>query len=114
MSEEATKNDKQGLIKEYLGNYLLYKTMLESNELFSKGDSLCDTLFARAKMQEINNFIRSLPPCREKLMLFYKYIRGETVERVGELLDVSPRTAFRIMKSATELAASHYDEIGKL
>lgn len=114
MSEKTTKNDKHELVKEYLGNYLLYKNMLESNELFSAGDSLCDTLFARAKMLEIKNFIRSLPPCREKMMLFYKYVRGETIERVGELLDVSPRTAFRIMKSATELAASHYDEIGKL
>ena len=28
MSEKTTKNDKYELVKEYLGNYLLYKNML--------------------------------------------------------------------------------------
>jgi len=59
---------------------------------------------SRAKMFEVRHFILSLPNSDEKLLLYYHYVKGDSVERCAELLGVSRRTAFRMKSRALEIA----------
>lgn len=61
---------------------------------------------ARARMFEIRHFIMSLANSDEKLMLYYHYVKGESVERCAELLGISRSSGFRLKKKALALAAS--------
>ena len=55
---------------------------------------------ARARMFEIRHFIMDLPNSDEKLFLYYRYIKGESVVRCGELLGISRAGAFRMRRRA--------------
>jgi DNA-directed RNA polymerase specialized sigma subunit len=57
-------------------------------------------------MRDIRAFIESLPNESCKLILYYHYIVGMTVERASEELDISRRNAFRLKKKALALAAA--------
>ncbi len=59
---------------------------------------------AKAKMFEIRHFVLSLPNSNEKMMLYFHYIKCETIERSGEMLGVSRSTAFRLKRRALEMA----------
>ncbi len=72
-------------------------------------DPVVDIPLARAKMFEIRHFIMEMPNSDEKLLLYYHYIRGESIERCGELLGISRSSAFRMKKRALELAAEKRD-----
>ena len=63
---------------------------------------------ADEKMYEVKRFVAALPPDDRKLFLYYHYIHGETVEKCGELLNVSRRTAYRLKQRALEYAAIKY------
>lgn len=65
-------------------------------------------LFCRARMYEVQEFIRSLPDGEEKLFLYDHYILGESVVRIAEDLDISDRSAYRLRRRALTLAAGHY------
>lgn len=74
-------------------------------------DGFCctdDEAYVKAKMFEVKRFVTSLAPDDRKLMLYYYYIHGETVERCAEMLDISRRSAFRLKKRALEYAAVKY------
>ena len=60
------------------------------------------------RMHSIENFIKSLPHMPSKMLLYYHYIYGDTVERAAEDLDISRRHAFRLKKRALSLAAACY------
>lgn len=64
--------------------------------------------YIKAKMFEVKRFVTALPPDDRKLFLYYYYIHGETVEKCGELLGVSRRTAYRLKRRALEYAAIKY------
>ncbi len=64
----------------------------------------CEAPLARAKMFDVRHFILSLPNGNEKLLLYFHYIKGESVWRCGELLGVSERAAFRIKARALAMA----------
>ena len=49
-------------------------------------EMLNETPFARARMFDVRHFILSLDNGDEKLLLYYHYIKGESVERCAELL----------------------------
>ncbi|MBQ9080653.1 MAG: hypothetical protein IJY27_06235 [Clostridia bacterium] len=67
-----------------------------------------DEAYVKAKMFEVKRFVTSLPPDDRKLFLYYHYIHGETVEKCGELLNISRRSAFRLKRRALEYAALKY------
>lgn len=56
------------------------------------------------RMRTVRGFIEDLPDPSCKMLLFYHYIRGLTVERAAEELDISRRSAFRLKKKALLLA----------
>lgn len=59
---------------------------------------------AKAKMYEVRHFVLSLGNCDERLLLYYHYLKGESVAKCAELLGVSERTAFRLKNKALALA----------
>ena len=59
---------------------------------------------------EIRHFIESLPNESCKLLLYYHYVVGMTVERASEELDISRRNAFRLKKRALAFAAARLDD----
>lgn len=63
-----------------------------------------ETPLARARMFEIRHFIMSLKNSDEKLMLYYHYIKGESIERCGELLGIGRSSAFRMRRRALIMA----------
>ncbi len=64
--------------------------------------------YIKAKMFEVKRFVTSLSSDDRKLFLYYYYIHGETIEKCGELLGVSRRTAYRLKRRALEYAAIKY------
>ena len=64
----------------------------------------------RERLAKIRNFVISLPNCKEKLLLYYRYIRGLSMERTAELLGVSLRSSYRIRLRALEFAAARFEE----
>ena len=58
------------------------------------------------QMRDIRAFIESLPNESCKLLLYYHYVVGMTVERASEELDISRRNAFRLKKKALAFAAA--------
>ncbi len=52
--------------------------------------------FWRARLFEIEHLIAALRNGREKLILYYHYIRGESIERAADLLGISRRTGYRV------------------
>ena len=57
------------------------------------------------RTRKVREFINSLSYRNCKMLLFYHYICGMTVERCAEELDISRRSAFRLKKSALGVAA---------
>lgn len=104
-------------VRNYLESYLLYGKMLAGNryartylgELPDGEKSACDDPFLKARMHAVRSFIMSLPVCREKMLLYYRYLHGHPVEKCAELLGVSRRTAFRIAADALIFAADNFD-----
>ncbi|MBQ9131081.1 MAG: hypothetical protein IJX62_01240 [Clostridia bacterium] len=50
----------------------------------------------RARMAEISALVGDMRNGREKLVLYYHYIRGESIERCADLLGFSRRTGYRV------------------
>ena len=66
-----------------------------------------ETLVARAKMFEIRHFVVGMKNGDEKLLLYYHYIRGESIEKCAELLGISRSSGFRLKKRALRMAAEY-------
>lgn len=63
-----------------------------------------DLPVAKVKMFTVRHFILELDNCDEKLFLYYRYVKGETMERCAELFGVSRRTVYRLCDRALKLA----------
>ncbi len=60
--------------------------------------------FWRARMYEVGLLIDGLPNGREKLMLYYHYIQGDSIERISDRLGISRRTGYRLHRRGLALA----------
>jgi hypothetical protein len=107
----------QAEIKEldnYLKGYALNVKLLRLDKYertyfgYKDGDDSAfnDAPLARAKMFEVRHFIMGMKNSDEKLLLYYHYIRGESVEKCAELLGISRSSAFRLKKRALTMAAA--------
>ena len=77
-----------------------------------EGDLPDDLPLARARMFAIRHDLMKMENSDEKLLLYYHYIRGESVERCAELLGISRSSAFRIKKRALAyFALSRREEV---
>lgn len=118
MKQQKNRSAKETRILSHLKSYRLYHRMLDGNRyaraFFEADDTepkhLADDALLKARMMAIRRFVMTLPDCREKMLLYYRYLFGYSVEKCAELMDVSRRTAFRIADEAIRFAAENYDE----
>ena len=110
---EMTDEEKIRKTENYLRGYGLDRKLLKMDryerEYYGNSNSLDlespgEGPLARARMYEVRHFIMSVRNCDEKLFLYYRYVKGETVERCAELLGISRASGFRMRKRALLLA----------
>ena len=73
----------------------------------------CDEVFWRARMFEVKALIDSMRNGREKAILYYHYICGESIDRAADLLDISRRTGYRLHQKALLTASFLIDRFQK-
>ena len=107
-------------VKNFLESYQLNKKMIEmlayEREYFgaqSQGDGFLmlpggDEVLLRSKMFNVRKFITTLENNNCKLLIYYHYVRGNSVEKCAELLGISRTSGFRLKRRALELAAEKY------
>ena len=115
--EEITKEEYKKA-EEFLRGYKISKNLFKI-DLYEKSmgqlsewdaESPNELFLARAKMFDVRHIIMDMPNGDEKLLLYFHYIKGESVERCGELLGVSRASAFRLKKRAVELFVRQKDK----
>ena len=80
-----------------------------------KNESPVEFSLSRARMYEVRHFIMNMENSDEKLLLYYHYVRGESVERCAELFGISRSSAFIMKKRALACAyASSTTEKNKI
>ena len=67
----------------------------------------------RARMFAVGSMVAKMKNGREKLMIFYHYIRGESIEHAASLLNVSRRTGYRLHSRGLSSAAVIYGRLKK-
>lgn len=106
---EAEIKETDNYLKGYALNMKLLRLDRYERTYFGYKDgedsAFGDTPLARARMFEIRHFIMEMKNSDEKLLLYYHYIRGESVEKCSELLGISRSSGFRLKKRALTLAA---------
>ena len=94
----------QNYLKGYLLNQKLMRLDRYERTYFGfedrEGDLPDDLPLAKARMFAVRHDLMKMDNSDEKLLLYYHYIRGESVERCAELLGVSRSSAFRMKKRA--------------
>ena len=102
-------------LEEYLRGYSFHEKLIAMDEYARSyfysprkdGAGAGEIPLARVKLFEIRHFIMSMDNSDEKLLLYYHYVKGESIERCSELLGVARCTAFRMKKRALRLAVLH-------
>ena len=115
-----TVNFEQGAIQaaqDFLCGYQFCLDMLDLRKYERKrlgcddSDGVCETLMAadeadlRARMYGISATLNRMRDGREKLILYYRYIKGMSVERASALLGVSRRTGYRLHTKGLQTVA---------
>lgn len=114
MIEKETKEQKMGDVEEvrsFLCGYRMCADMLRLrryerrrggyDEEFACADILAgNEAYWRARMSEVSALIGGMRNGREKLILYYHYIRGESIEHAADLLGISRRTGYRVHQRA--------------
>ena len=111
--EEAALQQMDEYLKGYGFNRKLLQLSRYEKQFFSDGDEeridVGEEPLARARMFAVRHFIMGLPNGDEKMMLYYHYVRGESVARCAEMLGISRASGFRLRKRALLMAARHYN-----
>ena len=113
--KEAVACDEEAQIervKDFLCSYRMCAQMLQLRRYERKKRVLSEEYewetdllgggeaYWRARMLEVRSLIESMRNGREKLMLYYHYIRGESIEHAADLLGFSRRTGYRVHSRA--------------
>ena len=108
--EEETKVRETA--RNYLCGYQLCLDMLKlrkyERKRAAKFDELCecedilagDEAYWKARIYEIAAFLGGMKNGREKMLLYYRYVKGESIERAAGLMGISRRTAYRLWNRA--------------
>ena len=91
---------------------LYWSETYEDRETDSDG---ADEAVIRARMYSVRRFVSELKcDSNTRLLLYWHYIRGVTVTRCAEMMDMSRAGAFRVRKRALECAARALRKVKKL
>ena len=112
-------------VRNFLCSYQLCADMLhlkryERKRAYQFDDEFdCEDILAgneaywRARMYAVGNLIEKMKNGREKLMIYYHYVRGESIEHAANLLDVSRRTGYRLHERGLRSASFLYERMKK-
>jgi len=112
-------------VRDFLCGYRMCEDMLRLRRYERKRASSpyeefdCEDILAgnesywRARMYAVKELIDRMKNGREKMMLYYHYLRGESIERAADLLDVSRRTGYRIHQKGLVAASFLYQNMKK-
>ena len=67
----------------------------------------------RARMFEINTLLSGMRNGREKMLLYYRYVRGESIEHAASILGFSRRTGYRVHEKALVTASYALERMKK-
>ena len=70
--------------------------------------------FWKARMYEVEHLIASLRNSREKFILYYHYIKGESIERSADLLGISRRTGYRMHRKGLLVVGAVLERLGRI
>lgn len=68
----------------------------------------------KGRIREVEEMMGAMKNSREKLMLYYHYVRGESVEHVSGFLTVSRRTGYRLLERGLLMAADWLERTANL
>ena len=116
MTQEVKKSNEtdRADINRYLRDYRRTYSMLRASSLtkrFSYEDTFsadADEAIFRSKMFEIRSLILSIEQIPEKMLLYYYYVKGFTLERCAKVLGISRRSVYRLKLRALDLALEKY------
>lgn len=102
--------------REFMGSEVLPEDpLLTVSNSLEIDEADADETVIRARMFGIRQFVSSLKcDANARLLLYWHYIRGVSVTRCAEMMDVSRAGAFRIRKRALEAAARALRSMKKL
>ena len=115
-------NEKTEAVRNYLCGYQFCVDMLNLRRYERRRvrmfDEKCDCeelmmgdeALWKARMFEIESFLESMKNGREKLLLYYHYIKGESIEFAADILGVSRRTGYRIHQKGLLTASFLYEK----
>ena len=101
-------------INRYLRDYRRAYSMQRSSSLtkrFSEEDvyhTSADEAVFRSKMFEIRSLILSIEQTPEKMLLYYYFVKGYTLDRCARVLGISRRSVYRLKLKALDLALQKY------
>ena len=116
MRKQSVSEEEIRRTEDYLKGYRTGEAMLSMEEYersyFQRAagaEEQADRVLSVFKLKqfEIRHFIMGMANSREKLMLYYHYVLGETVERCAELMGLSRSSGFRIKRRALVMATLH-------
>ena len=115
--EVILRRERIARAREFLSGYQVCLDMLHLRRYERKRahrfplECACDDIFAgneaywRARMNDVSALLNAMKNSREKVVLYYHYVRGESIERIADYLDVSRRTGYRIHERGLYSAA---------
>lgn len=105
--------------RQFMGSEVLPEDPLlywsENYEDIERDSDGVDESIIRARMYGVRQFISELKcDSNTRMLLYWHYIRGVTVTRCAEMMDISRAGAFRVRKRALEAAARALRKVKKL
>lgn len=108
------KNAGRAQINSYLRDYRRTYSMLRSSSFTRKfsGEEAyradADEAIFRARMFEIRAFVLSVEQTPERMLLYYYYIKGFTLDKCAKILGISRRSVCRLKLKALDAALEKY------
>ena len=116
MKQPLASADQIRAADQYMKTYRLHSHILRLSERQRKKgieSAPWEESMSRAELFRVRHFIMSLENSDEKLLLYYHYVRGESVESCAELLGISRSSGFRLKRRALSLAARKLEKDGE-
>lgn len=122
---ETKKEDQTEAVRDFLCGYQLCMDMLNLRKYERKrakafdDPASCEDVLAgdeaywRAHMFQVNSLLSCMKNGKEKLILYYHYVQGESIEHAANLLGVSRRTGYRLHKKGLVLASLLFEKLKK-